>query len=192
MNSSTEHAEALLRPPNTSVWRTSRRYQLRTALPAHLLPSARDDGTPSTSRTADQSASSGAGPTSFEAIDGSENGTVSVVCPIDVARSGVNGRELAPGSVSPLGNSRAKPPWDISPVNCPIGRSWPAGWVAAGSYPPAAPTVPGVPNSGILCCRQHRMVAISLSGSGDGLGRVMTRGYSTRVLFGDSSEDNVQ
>ena len=55
MNSSTEHAEALLHPPNTSVWRTSRRYQLRPALPAHLLPSDRDDGTPSTSRTARRS-----------------------------------------------------------------------------------------------------------------------------------------
>ena len=35
------------------------------------------------------------------------------------------------------------------------------GRVAAGSYPPAAPTDPGVPNSTILCCRQHRMVYVA-------------------------------
>ena len=29
---------------------------------------------------------------------------------------------------------------------------------------------PGVPDSGTLCCRHHRMVEISLSGSGEGLG----------------------
>ena len=52
MTSSTEHAQVLPRPPNPSVRRTSTRYQLRSALPAHLFWSARDDGTPSTSRTA--------------------------------------------------------------------------------------------------------------------------------------------
>ena len=30
----------------------------------------------------------------------------------------------------------------------------------------------------IVCCRQHTMVAISLSGSGEGLGRAIARGYS--------------
>ena len=31
----------------------------------------------------------------------------------------------------------------------------------------------------IVCCREHTMVEISLSGSGEGLGRVIARGYST-------------
>ena len=33
------------------------------------------------------------------------------------------------------------------------GKSKPIGWVAAGSYPPAAPTVPGVPHSGTRLLR---------------------------------------
>ena len=32
-------------------------------------------------------------------------------------------------------------------------KSKPVGWVAAGSYPPAAPTVPGVPHSGTRLLR---------------------------------------
>ena len=80
-----------------------------------------------------------------------------------------------------------------SPYRYTCGRSAasgrPQGWSADARLVPSrrgryrAPPLadPDEQVSRILCCRQHRVPAISLSGSGEDFGRVIARGYSTGI-----------